>query len=304
MLRGIAIQEGRAAAGGRAEVFAPGSITWPVDGMGILTRHRTRPVARAIPRREDLGRIVVETPATPAIREAVEAGRRYMSVEFHSLEERTTRGGVREINRAYAVDVALVSDPEYSQTSAEVRRSLGGSFSGYVPIGKRGDCSCAGQGAGDGVDTIEFDAGAFDSVLRRIDGGLNVSAISRGAGDVIADTATGSLVLAATRRGLDITARPLDTEAGRRTVELLDNDVGVYARPIIDFPGSTFEVDGNVARVSDAAFAYVLVKPTHRTEGLTPVRKAPEGRGKGPVEHSRPVRATLDDSSNGGAWWL
>ena len=114
MLRGVILTEGRAASGGRAELFAPGSVVWPSDGIGILTEHRAT------------GEIRVEARATDAIRRAVDvAGRRYMSVEFHAQEERTTAGGVREVLRAMVDAAALVCSPEYDVTSAEIRRSRG-----------------------------------------------------------------------------------------------------------------------------------------------------------------------------------
>ena len=48
-------RKGRAASGGRAEVFVPGSVTWPADGIGILTGHRTHPEIRAFPHRDASG---------------------------------------------------------------------------------------------------------------------------------------------------------------------------------------------------------------------------------------------------------
>ena len=120
-LYGTMIQEGRAASGGRREVFAPGSIEWPSSGVAILTEHRGAVEARAQPIRHRDGRLTLTARATDAIRQAVEAGRKYMSVEFHSLEERTTKGGVRELLRAFVDAAALVSSPEYDTTVAEVR---------------------------------------------------------------------------------------------------------------------------------------------------------------------------------------
>lgn len=59
--------------------------------------------------------------ATEGIRQAVEAGRKFMSVESRSLSERTTRGGVREVLRALVDAIALTASPEYDTTAAEVR---------------------------------------------------------------------------------------------------------------------------------------------------------------------------------------
>ncbi len=122
MLHGVILQEGRAAAGGRAEVFAPGALVWPNDGIGILTEHRGAVEARAVPTREPNGEIRISTPATPMIVRAVDQdGKRHMSVEFHTVRENRTAAGVREIERALVDAAALVRSPEYSQTSAEVR---------------------------------------------------------------------------------------------------------------------------------------------------------------------------------------
>ena len=120
MLRGVVLQEGRAAHGGRAEVFSPLSVLWPPDGLAVLAEHRGAELARAVPTRDADGSLRIETPATPAILAAYET-RRYFSVEFHALQEVRTAGGVREIQRALVESAALVSSPEYSQATAEVR---------------------------------------------------------------------------------------------------------------------------------------------------------------------------------------
>ena len=120
-LHGVILQEGRAATGRRAEVFAPGSVTWPADGIEILTEHYGKAETRAFPHRDALGRIKVRAKATDAIRRALGDGKTYMSVEFRAMEERKTAGGVREILRAYVEGAALVDNPEYDSTAAEVR---------------------------------------------------------------------------------------------------------------------------------------------------------------------------------------
>ena len=125
-LRGIVLQEGRAAQGGRAEVFAPMSAVWGADGIGILVEHRGKQEARAVPVRTARGDITIDVPATPAIVDAVRGGRNHLSVEFKPLAEIRTRGGVRELQRAFIDAAALVSEPEYAQAVAEVRsRSRG-----------------------------------------------------------------------------------------------------------------------------------------------------------------------------------
>ena len=144
------------------------------------------------------------------------------------------------------------------------------------------------HGEGDARDTtvtlkrIQFHQEAWDDVLAKVTAEAEeVMAIARGAGDVVATTRTGSLTLAAAAGGaLAITLNPLDTEAGRRVRELVDAGVEVYARPVIDFDGSEYEIDGETALIRSADFRYILVKPTDRTEGLDPLEGTTrEGRG-------------------------
>ena len=121
-LRGTILQEGRAAQGGRAELFSPFSVVWLSDGIALLGEHRGAELARAVPTRDADGSLRIETPATPAILEAF-ATRKFFSVEFKALQEVRTKGGVREITRALVESAALVASPEYKQASAEVRSS-------------------------------------------------------------------------------------------------------------------------------------------------------------------------------------
>ena len=122
MLRGVVLQEGRAASGGRAEVFAPLSVVWPSDGIALLGEHRGAELARAVPARDADGSLRIETRATPAILAAY-ATRKYFSVEFHAVREIRTAGGVREIQRALVDAAALVPNPEYPNAEVEVRAS-------------------------------------------------------------------------------------------------------------------------------------------------------------------------------------
>ena len=122
MLHGVIIQEGRAAAGGRAELFAPGAVVWPSDGIAIRREHRGAVLARAVPVREANGEIRMAARATDAIRRAVDVdGRRYLSVEFRAEDEHRTAAGIREIRRALVDAAAPTDHPEYEQAAAEVR---------------------------------------------------------------------------------------------------------------------------------------------------------------------------------------
>ena len=119
-LHGCLLQEGRIASQ-RAELFAPGACTWPAEGVDILTEHRGRSEARTLPTREPSGSIVIDVAASPGMIAAVESGRRFMSVEFHALKESRNAADVREIASALIVAGALVAEPEYKQTAAELR---------------------------------------------------------------------------------------------------------------------------------------------------------------------------------------
>ena len=106
MLYGVLLQEGRAARGGRAELFAPGAAHWPDDGVAIRTEHLATEHTRAVPTRGADGVITIEAPATPPVFAAVQSGKRYLSVEFHTEAEVRTAGGVREIGRALLTGAA------------------------------------------------------------------------------------------------------------------------------------------------------------------------------------------------------
>ena len=124
-LNGVILQEGRAAAGGRSELFTPGSISWPESGISIRTEHRGAEETRAVPVREPNGEIRISAVATPRIAAAVRAGKDHLSIEFYALQEHRTAGGVREIVRALVDGAALTDDPEYQQAAAEVRNRRG-----------------------------------------------------------------------------------------------------------------------------------------------------------------------------------
>ena len=120
LLHGCLIQEGRAAVV-RPEVFAPGSLVWASDGIAIRAKHLGVEDSRAIPTREPNGEIRIAAPASPALVAAFNEGRRFLSIEFHALQESKSASGVREIQQAFLPGAALVAEPEYKQAKAEVR---------------------------------------------------------------------------------------------------------------------------------------------------------------------------------------
>ena len=120
MLHGVLIQEGRAASV-RPEVFAPGSLVWSADGIALRAEHLGAEDSRAIPTREPNGEIRIAAPASAALVAAFNEGRRFLSIEFHAVQETRSKSGVREIQQAFMPGAALVESPEYVQAGAEIR---------------------------------------------------------------------------------------------------------------------------------------------------------------------------------------
>lgn len=121
---GTLIQMGRVA-DDRAEVFAPGSIEWPHNGVQLLAEHRGRSVMRFQPvlSGSEL-RIDAPLPDTALGREVateIRSGRRSdLSIEFHATDEAQV-AGVREIRAALVAAAATVPTGSYAQAHAEVR---------------------------------------------------------------------------------------------------------------------------------------------------------------------------------------
>ena len=123
-ISGVVLPLGRVA-GDRREVFTPGSVTWPADGVRLLAEHRGREVMRFFPV-EQAGEIRIDAalPDTQLGREvAVEirsGHKRGLSVEFHALTDAVVQG-VREIRAALVQAAAVVHAGAYDQALAEVR---------------------------------------------------------------------------------------------------------------------------------------------------------------------------------------
>ena len=202
----------------------------------------------------------------------VASGRyRGWSVEFKAERERR-EAGVRVIERASVPGLALVDAPSFPASTVEARQRGGKRIRSRVPTGLAIDCKCADGDA----SVVEFTDLAFKGVED-----LQVTAISRGAESVVASTSVPeSLVLETAKDGaLRVALKTLDTEAGRRTAELVDAGVPVFARPLWDASRSEWELRDGVAVVSRAFFSYLLVRPVPESDaqGLKPV-EALEGR--------------------------
>ena len=118
-LVGTIIQEGRSGSV-RRELFTPQSLTWPAEGIPVRTEHLRGEAARALPTRHPDGSVRIKVRATPEIRSAYQAGKKFLSAEFFALRE-SRSAGIREIESALLSGAAMVSSPEYKQAVAEIR---------------------------------------------------------------------------------------------------------------------------------------------------------------------------------------
>ena len=110
----------------RAELFAPGALSWPDDGIVLRRQHqRGQPIMRVVP--ELRGNAVVidaALPDTAAGRDAAVEIRggllRGLSVEFRATGQKFA-AGVRQVTAGVLRGAGLVDDPSYSGSRVEVR---------------------------------------------------------------------------------------------------------------------------------------------------------------------------------------
>ena len=269
---------------GRLERFLRGALDPLPETLPVNVQHDPALVAGTLALAGDGEAIRAEGEVSPGVHDLIRRGALGgLSVEFNALQERTEQtglsGAVRIIERGNLLGAGLVDRPAYGGSRVEVRLDPSAAkYYGEVPRDRRIDCRCAVKDVV--ISRIQFDEDTWRPMLEALEEQTrDVLAISRGAGDVVATTGTGSLGLSLAAGGaLGISVRPLDTEAGRRTRELIEAGVEVYARPVIDFSESEYETEGDTAVIRRADFRYVLLKPTDRAEGLEPLRKRREGR--------------------------
>ena len=114
----------------RPELFEPGALTWPADGVVLNRQHaRGAPIMRVIP--EVRGEAIVidqALPDTTAGRDAAAEVRQGLmtglSVSFQAARQEH-RAGVRRILAAAMTAIGLVDSPSYD-APVEVRHSAGG----------------------------------------------------------------------------------------------------------------------------------------------------------------------------------
>ena len=275
---------------GRSERFLRGSLDPLPETLPVNVQHDPAMVAGTLTLSGDGEAILAAGEVSPGAHDLIRRGALGgLSVEFRALAEREEAAplhgrAVRVIERGKLLGAGLVDRPAYPLSGVEARNlNLRGSYRTTIRPDRAMDCRCSGSIPGKTTDVtisrIQFNEKAWEPMMEAIRNETrDVLAISRGAGDVVATTGTGSLGLSVTGGALAISVAPLDTEAGRRTRELVEAGVPVYARPVIDFSESEYETGGDTAVIRRADFRYILLKPTDRTGGLEPLRKGREGR--------------------------
>ena len=137
-----------------AERFEPGAFG-AVDRIAVNLQHDrslvVAPDAILADSPREL-RVRAELPASSAALALVRRGAlNGFSVEFHSRAERR-EGGIRVVERADLVGLALVDRGAYPQSTAEVRARSGRTMRSSVPYDRSLACDCIAQmGAGSGA---------------------------------------------------------------------------------------------------------------------------------------------------------
>ncbi len=217
------------------------------------------------------GDVLEATARIPeGVRDLVRLGR----LEGASVEMRVRRD---EVTPSYGASVRRILDWELLGASivhrgaaggsgVELRRALGASLSGFVGYNIAMDCSCPGGGC----DEILFETGAFADLSEAL---ATVGKMHQ---------VVGRAVLSPTAGGLAIAVELIDVAGAQTLVELIDSDVDVYARPLLNLEESDTSEErarGGTLRVKRAAFDAVLIKAVAGgVSGLAPVKLARSGR--------------------------
>ena len=128
-ISGTLLQYGERASD-RPEVFEPGALSWPTNGVTLRRQHsRSAPIMRVIPEVRGAS-VVIDAPlpdtsagrdAAREIRDGLLPG---LSIEFRATAQRYV-AGVRRIGAALLNGAGLVDDPSYAGSRVEVRGKRG-----------------------------------------------------------------------------------------------------------------------------------------------------------------------------------
>ena len=263
------------------ERFVPGSLA-PVPAVPLNLQHDSRtvllePGTYVLTDTERALEVRAELPegsaALSLVRRRALSG---FSIEFHAKAERR-EAGVRVIERAELVGVALVDRGAYPQSKAEIRRRGGGggrgsrggrlgTFRGQVPAGKRMQCQCGPKGCFDAL----FKQKALRGVVEDED---EILAVWGDYGKAVGSKKRRTVRFWEGEDGsLEYAVDIPNTEAGRALKETLDaRAVDVVGRPFIDTDASDFTIRGTTAEYDAVKVRALTIGATDRDAGWPPV---------------------------------
>ena len=257
-LSGVAMPYGTVSPDFR-ERFVPGAFGDVPATMPVNLQHDSRIIVaeRAMladsPR--DL-RVRADLPEGSAALKLVRRGSlNGFSVEFHSRRERR-EAGVRVIERAELVGLALVDSGAYPGASAEVRARSGRTMRSSVPYDKALACECIAQmGPGSGgacIPMARFTKVAGDAMAEMLDRAFaeaerDILAVAGNYRRPLGSVSKGTLRGRSTDDGLEL---EIDLPGGTVGDEIVaaNEAAGTVIRPLIDYDRSEY-TDTDTGRV-------------------------------------------------------
>ena len=269
------------------ERFEPGAFgASPAAPLNIQHDARLEVLAAGEYDLADTGRALdvraVLPPDSAAIRLVQRGALNGFSVEFVARAERRD-GGIRVVERAALVGVGLVDVPSYPGSLAEVRARGArggrlGTLRGVVPTGRALACECGPEGC---IEAL-FEAGALDGAITKPEVLATVGTFAQ----AFAAKSKKGVRFWRSDRGLEYAVDVPPTDVGQALMEQM-RSVPVFARPVVDVAESSFDVDGRVARYRKASVRGLIVKPTDRAAGWSPVVLGKDDAPEGPPARRR-----------------
>ena len=281
------------------ERFEPGAFV-PVPDVPMNLQHDRSmlllgPGEYALTDSDSALEVRAELPADSAALKLVRRGAlNGFSVEFHSRSERQ-EFGVRVIERAELVGIALVDAPSYPASTAEVRRRGDrggrlGTLRGRIPAGKAVDCRCLGKDCKRAL----FEQGSFDDLEGDpADWADDVLAVTGDYSQGIASAKRGNLRFWKAQNGdLEFALDIPNTARGEALLETMES-VPVFARPSLDAGESVFEIADGIATYKRAKTRAFTVGPTDKVGGWTALAMGKDGETEPRAAVALPRRRPL-----------